>query len=86
MVKNPPANAADTGDVCLITWVRRSPRVENHNPLQYSSLENSKDRGAWLATVHGGLKESDATEHTQAFCTYQSSEKLNYLTNLSQLE
>ena len=48
----------------------RSPRLENHNPLQYSSLENSKDRGAWQATVHGGLKELDVTEHTQPFCTY----------------
>ena len=31
-------------------------------PLQYSCLENSMDRGAWRATVHGGHKESDVTE------------------------
>ena len=31
-------------------------------PLQYSCLENSMDRGAWQATVHGGHKESDMTE------------------------
>ena len=30
----------------------RSPGEGNGNPLQYSSLENSMDRGAWKATVH----------------------------------
>ena len=37
--------------------------VGNGNPLQYSCLENSLDRGNWRATVHG-VVESDATEHT----------------------
>jgi len=36
-------------DPCL----RRCPGVGNGNPLQYSCLENSMDRGAWWATVHG---------------------------------
>ena len=31
----------------------------NGNPLQYSCLENSIDRGAWWSTVHGGHRESD---------------------------
>ena len=31
----------------------RSPGEGNGNPLQYSCLENSMDRGAWQATVHG---------------------------------
>jgi len=31
----------------------RSPGEGNSNPLQYSFLENSMDRGAWWATVHG---------------------------------
>ena len=39
------------------------PAVGNGNPLQYSCLENPKDRGAWRATVHG-VPESDRTEHT----------------------
>ena len=34
----------------------RSPEEENGNPLQYSCLENSMDRGAWWATVHGVAK------------------------------
>ena len=34
----------------------RSPGEGNGNPLQYSHLENSMDRGAWQATVHGVRK------------------------------
>ena len=34
----------------------RSPEEGNGNPLQYSCLENSMDRGAWWATVHGVAK------------------------------
>ena len=53
MVKNPCANAGDTGDADLIPRSRRSPGVGNGNPLQYSCLEDSMDRGAWWAIVHG---------------------------------
>ena len=45
-VKNPPANARDIRDVGLIPWFGRSPRGGHGNPLQYSCLENSMDRGA----------------------------------------
>ena len=38
----------------------RSPGEENGNPLQYSCLENSMDRGDWQATVHG-VTELDTT-------------------------
>ena len=41
----------------------RYPGAGNGNPLQYSCLENSMNRGAWQATVHG-VAESDMTEHT----------------------
>ena len=34
----------------------RFPGVGNDNPLQYSHLENSMDRGVWQATVHGNAK------------------------------
>ena len=56
MVKNPPANAGDTGDACSIPGWGRSPGGGNGNPLQYSCLENPMDRGAWQATVHGVTK------------------------------
>ena len=60
MIKNPPANAGDLRDVGLIPGSGRSPGIGNGNPLQYSCLENSLDRGAWLAMW--GHKESDTTE------------------------
>ena len=47
-------------------WAGRSPEEGNGNPLQYSCLENSMDKGAWWATVHG-ITESDMIEHT---CTH----------------
>ena len=40
------------GDLGLIPVLRRSPGGENDNPLQYSCLENSMDRGAWQVAVH----------------------------------
>ena len=62
MVKNPLTSARDIRDLGLIPESGRSPGGGNGNPLHYSCLENSMDRGAWL-TVHGGKKESDMTEH-----------------------
>ena len=47
LVKNLPANAGDLGDMDLITRLGRSSGIENGNPLQYSFLENSMDRGGW---------------------------------------
>ena len=58
VVKNPPANAGDTG---LIPGYRRSPEVGNGNPLQLSCLGNPMDRGAWLAILHRVTKELEAT-------------------------
>ena len=37
----------------LVPWLGRSSGEGNGNPLQYSCLENSMDRGAWWAPVHG---------------------------------
>ena len=56
VVKNPPANAGDTGDMGSIPGSGRSPGVGNGNPLQYSCLENPKDGGALWATVHGSQR------------------------------
>ena len=53
VVKNLLANAGDTGDAGLIPGLERCPGGGNSNPVQYSCLENSMDRGAWLAAVCG---------------------------------
>ena len=57
------ASAYNVGDPGLISGLGRSPGEGNGNALQYSWLENPKDRGAWWATVHAwGRKELDTTE------------------------
>ena len=55
-VKNPPANAGDARHTGSIPGSGRSPGVGNGNPLQYTCVENSMDRGAWWAAVHGITK------------------------------
>ena len=49
-------SACNTGDLGLIPGLGRSPGEGNGYPLQYSCLENSMNRGAWRATVHGETK------------------------------
>ena len=49
-------SASNAEDPDLIPWLERSPGEENGNPLQYSCLENSMDRGAWQGTVPGVTK------------------------------
>ena len=60
VVKNPPAKTGDARDSSSIPGSGRSSG--NGNPFQYSCLENSMDRGAWWAIVHGITKEWDTTE------------------------
>ena len=60
VVKNPPANAGDPGDMGSIPGSGRSPGGRHSNSLQYSCLENPMDSGAWQAIVH-----RIATSHTQ---------------------
>ena len=43
--------ACSVGDLGLIPVLGRTPGEGNSRPLQYSSLKNSMDRGAWWATV-----------------------------------
>ena len=54
-------SACNAGDPGLIPGLGRSPEERNSNRLQYSCLENSMDRGARRATVHG-IAELDMTE------------------------
>ena len=65
--KQSVCNAEDPGS---IPGLERSPGEGNGNPLQYSCLENSMDRGTWWATVHG-VTGSDRTEQlTLHFSVY----------------
>ena len=55
--KESTCNARDTGDVGSTPGLgKRSPGGGNGNPLSYSCLENSMDREAWWAIVHGVAK------------------------------
>ena len=66
VVKNLPANVGDEGDMGSIPRLGRSLGEGNGNPLQYSFLGNPKDRGAWLATVHGVTKsQTDSVTEQQ---------------------
>ena len=63
MVKNLPPSAGDARVAVSIPELGISSGVGNENPLHYSCLENSMDRGAWRATVHGVIKShTDTTE------------------------
>ena len=63
MANNSSVNARDTGDLGSIPGLGRFPGGGNGNSLQYSSLENPVDRGAWglQSQAH---KEWDMTEVT----------------------
>ena len=56
VVKNPPANAGDAGDMGSIPGSERSPWRRKWQPTPVFLLENSMDRGAWWAIVHGVAK------------------------------
>ena len=55
-------SASNAGDPGSIPGLGRSPGEGHGNPLQYSCLENSIDKGSWQATGHGLAKELDRTE------------------------
>ena len=78
VVKKLPANVRDTRSTGLIPGLGRSPGVGNGNPLQYSCLENSMDRGAWQVTVHG-VTESDMTERTHTHTHTHTHTRVNIL-------
>ena len=71
VVNSLPVRAGDTRDRGLTPGSGRSFEEGNGNSLQYSSLENPVDRGAWWATVHGVAKgwaklSMHAYRHTQS--------------------
>ena len=56
MVKNLSVSAGDIRVTVVIPELGRAPGIGNGNALQYSCLENSMDRGAWWATIHGSCR------------------------------
>ena len=67
MIKNLPANAGDAGDVGSIPGSGRCPGEEKGNPLQYSCLGNSMDKGGWQAIVHAVTKsQTELSKHAHA--------------------
>ena len=73
VVKDSPANAGDIGDMVSIPGSGRSLGGGHGNPLQYSRLENPKDRGAWQATVH---KVAKSQTRLKRLGTHVSNNKL----------
>ena len=66
VVKNLPANVADTRDGSSLPGLGKSPGVGNDTPLLYSCLENSMGLGAWQSTVHGDA-ELDTAEQNNLY-------------------
>ena len=78
VVKNLPASAGDTGDASSVPGSGRSPGGRTGNLLQYSCLENSMDRGAWWATIHGIPKNLTwLSAHTHIYRLRQNKKILN---------
>ena len=68
MVKNLPANAGDTRDEGSIPGLGRFPGVGNCYPLQYSCLENPKDKRNLAGYSPWSHKESNLTEPDCGYC------------------
>ena len=77
VVRNPPANAGDAGDMDLLPGSESAPGLENGNPLQYSCMGNSMNRGTWWATVHGVTKSWTELSMHPHTCMYAWMETLH---------
>ena len=69
VVKNPPANAEDTGDLGSIPGFGRSPGGGNGNSLQYSCMEKSHGQRSLEGYSPSGHKELDTTEHADTLAS-----------------
>ena len=76
-VSNGKVSACNAGDGGSIPGLVRSPGKGNGNPLQYSCLENSMDKGVWWATVHGVTKSQTwlTSSHTHTHIPKTCSEQ-----------
>ena len=89
VVKSLSASVGDTGDAGSIPGLGRSPGVGNGNPLQYSCLENSMDRGAWQATVckvWKSQKRMSDWAHTHTHAVYHPSRPLKFTLRINPLK
>ena len=66
-------SAYNAGDLGLIPRLGRSPGEGNGNPVLYSCLENSMDRGAWQTTVHGVAKSWTGLSGQHTFTVFSIS-------------
>ena len=65
-------SVCNAGDLGSIPGSGRSPGEGHDNSLQYSCLENSRDRGAWWTTLHGVAKSHTMTEQLTLSLSFQS--------------
>ena len=72
-------SACYPGDLGLIPGSGRSPGKQNGYPLQYSCLENSMNRRAWLATVHGSQRVGH--DRVTNSCTFHVSRTMKHMNN-----
>ena len=61
-------SACNAGDLGSIPGLGRSPGERNGYSLQYFDLENSMDRGTWLATVYGVAKSHTQMSNFHTHC------------------
>ena len=80
--KESACNAGDSGNTGSIPESRRSPGRGNCTPLQYSCLENPKDRGSWWATVLRVIKSSTwLSAHTHTHTHIKTHTLTIYMSN-----
>ena len=65
-------SACSAGDLCSIPRLGRPPAEGDGNPLQYSCLENPRDRGAWCAAVYGVTKSQTQLKRLSSSSSQQS--------------
>ena len=68
VVKKLPADAGDIRDTGSIPGSGKFPGGGHGNPLQYSCLENPRDRGAWWAMVHAAAAAAKSLQSCPTLC------------------